>query len=122
MKLSIPSILAVVLISSNRVVNGFQPSKTKVTRCTELHGFFDFNPVHGGGSGGNKQAIDEQWEAQQAILRARQGHTTKNVLKQKYKDPSKVDVSSAFVGKDFAPKKAPSAPAKQGGFKMPWDK
>mmetsp|Transcript_12748 Transcript_12748/g.27981 ORF Transcript_12748/g.27981 Transcript_12748/m.27981 type:complete len:151 (+) Transcript_12748:63-515(+) len=46
-------------------------------------GWFDFNPVHGGGSG--KEALDEQWEAQQEILRARrQGGITKEAMHKKY--------------------------------------
>lgn len=48
-------------------------------------GWFDFNPVHGSGSG--KDNLDEQWEAQQEILRARRaGNLDKQHLKQKYKD------------------------------------
>ena len=47
-------------------------------------GLFDFKPVHGSGSG--KDVLDEQWEAQQAILRARRaGHIDKEHLKEKYK-------------------------------------
>ncbi|KAL7507104.1 hypothetical protein ACHAXN_004314 [Cyclotella atomus] len=43
---------------------------------TEINmGLFDLNPFHGGGSGASKAALDEQWEAQQAILRERRGHT-----------------------------------------------
>jgi hypothetical protein len=37
-------------------------------------GLLDLNPFHGGGSGASKQALDEQWEIQQAILRERRGH------------------------------------------------
>jgi len=47
-------------------------------------GFFDFLPVHGGGSGSDKNTLDEQWETQQAILAARRGHIDKEHLKQKY--------------------------------------
>ena len=50
-----------------------------------MMGWFDFNPVHGSGSG--KDDLDEQWDAQQEILRARRvGHLDKEHLKQKYKD------------------------------------
>ncbi|KAL9182208.1 hypothetical protein ACHAXT_012860 [Thalassiosira profunda] len=38
---------------------------------TEMHmGLFDLSSFHGGGSA-NKDALDEQWEVQQEILRAR---------------------------------------------------
>ncbi|KAL7462457.1 hypothetical protein ACHAXS_002840 [Conticribra weissflogii] len=44
--------------------------------ATEMYmGLFDFNAFHGSGSGGTKEALDEQWEIQQAILRERRGHT-----------------------------------------------
>ena len=125
MKFGIPSIFLVASVVSIGIgVDGFQPTKTKVTRCTELNGWFDFEPVHGGGSGGDQSAIDEQWEAQQAILRARQGVTDKKVLKSKYKDPSKVPVSSAFAGKSSGSKTpaSKSAAPKKSGFKMPWEK
>lgn len=35
-------------------------------QLTELQmGLFDLNPFHGSGSGGTKEALDEQWEVQQ---------------------------------------------------------
>jgi hypothetical protein len=52
------------------------PQSQHFPYSTEIHmGLFDLNPFHGGGSGASKAALDEQWEAQQAILRERRGHT-----------------------------------------------
>jgi hypothetical protein len=106
-----------------------------------LAGWFDFNPVHGGGSGGSKEFLDEQWEAQQAILRARRGE--KELLKQKYKEKQKFQVSSTvpppvsrgdamyFASSEppkklqaqAAAKKSSPAPTPQApSFKFPWDK
>jgi hypothetical protein len=70
---------------------GFTPPKSlrsKLRRRTTAIvspvpvGWVDFKPVHGPGFGGNKDAFDEQLEAQQAILCARQGQS-KEQLKQK---------------------------------------
>lgn len=48
-----------------------------------LAGWFDFKPFQGSGSA--KEELDEQWEAQQAILRARRNDgLNKETLKQKY--------------------------------------
>ena len=54
---------------------------------TELAmGWFDFKPVHGSGSA-SEEDLDEQWEAQQAILRARRsGGLDKEHLREKYKN------------------------------------
>lgn len=50
-------------------------------------GWLDFKPMHGSGSG--KDSLDEQWEAQQALLRARRDdHLDKEHLKKKYQDKS----------------------------------
>jgi hypothetical protein len=116
---------------------------TTTTSTTQLNGWLDFKPVHGGGSAGNSE-LDEIWEAQQAILRERQGHSKKDVLKNKYKNPDAVDTSSVFAGKKMegnresaprvvatAPKRAPvkaaaanTTPKKTAApaFKFPWDK
>ena len=69
----------------------------------------DFQPFHGHGSLEND--LDEQWEAQQELLRKRQSnHLDKAHLKQKYSDPSKVkfdgkvgDSSISQFGKDLTP-------------------
>jgi hypothetical protein len=46
-------------------------------------GWFDFNPIRGSGSGKDKDFLDEEFEAQQAVLRARQqqGFTKDNLMK-----------------------------------------
>jgi flagellar biosynthesis protein FliP len=62
-----------------------QPARTVATTTALRMGLFDFKPVHGGGSGNDKKYLDEQWETQQAILRERRGHISKDSLKQKYK-------------------------------------
>jgi murein L,D-transpeptidase YafK len=108
-----------------------------------LAGWFDFNPVHGSGSGGNKEFLDEQWEAQQAILRARRGESES--LKQKYKEKQKFQVASSVPppvtrgdGMYFASNESPTKKAQQAqaatakkspppapqapSFKFPWDK
>jgi hypothetical protein len=54
------------------------------TTSTQLAGWFDFKPVHGGGSGNNDNALDEQWQAQQDLLNERRGHISKEHLKKKY--------------------------------------
>ena len=57
------------------------------TFSTALPGMLDdailgLKPFHGAGNGADK--LDEQWEAQQAILRERKGHFDKQALKKKY--------------------------------------
>lgn len=109
-----------------------------------LYGWFDFKPMHGSGSGGNQDALDEQWEAQQAILANRRGHLDKAHLKEKYKHSKNMELEShaepinvqkhedeMMYFADTAPqqhakkepaKKAPAKKAAQPMFKMPWDK
>lgn len=56
--------------------------------CIELRmGLFDFDAFRGGGSG--KETLDEEWEKQQAILRDRRGHLSKDQLQKKYKSATK---------------------------------
>ena len=100
---------------------------------TSLFGWFDFNPIQGGGSA--KDDLDEQWEAQQAILRARRGEFTKDQLKTKYSkkggSEDSDDIPSAFESKsnpshfdykDDAMHFAAEKPQKQSqGFKLPWE-
>jgi hypothetical protein len=73
-----------VLVAST---DAFQPlpatNNRVVVSSTKLYGLFDFKPFHGHGSG--ESELDEQWEVQQAILRARKGHVDKDHLKAKYK-------------------------------------
>lgn len=115
------------------------------TSLVVLQGWFDFKPMHGGGSGGNEDSLDEQWEAQQAILRARRGQFDKDTLRSKYKHASDVpaiatievkeevniqkheDEMMYFAGSEkptkpkATPKTTPKAPSMP-TFKMPWDK
>ncbi|MFN0050042.1 MAG: hypothetical protein ACKVOU_13045, partial [Cytophagales bacterium] len=61
-------------------------------------GLFDFNPFQGKGSGKNQDFLDEQWEAQQAILKARQsGGLTKDQLQNKYKKQVKDNASEGAI-------------------------
>jgi hypothetical protein len=134
---------------------GYTPAAlTKTVRrrqqsLTPLYGgWFDFKPIHGGGSGGNQDFIDEQWEAQQAILRARRGEgQIKDDLKNKYKTkrqfevkasappPPNVDSAMYFADQSSStssakkattppasPKKSSSASPQMPAFKFPWDK
>ena len=69
----------------------------------------NFQPFHGHGSLEND--LDDQWEAQQEILRSRRAHhIDKDHLKKKYSDPSKVkfdgrvgDSSASQFGKNLEP-------------------
>mmetsp|Transcript_14699 Transcript_14699/g.23787 ORF Transcript_14699/g.23787 Transcript_14699/m.23787 type:complete len:122 (+) Transcript_14699:28-393(+) len=69
----------------------------------------NFEPIHGHGSLEND--LEDQWEAQQEILRQRRAHhLDKAHLKQKYSDPSKVkfdgrvgDSSRSEFGKNISP-------------------
>lgn len=108
---------------------GFSPStlvhSRRPTRCVlVLSGWFDFKPFQGSGSA--KEDLDEQWEAQQEILRARRNMgLDKEQLKKKYKAPKEVPPVEASVkpagGEMTIPKtsveKNPPAP-----FKLPWEK
>lgn len=52
-----------------------------------MHGWFDFKPFHGSGSGDSKAFQDEQWKLQQEILRERANKgLTKDKLKEKYQN------------------------------------
>jgi hypothetical protein len=85
-----------------------------------LSGWFDFNPFHGSGSA--KEELDEQWEAQQEILRARRsGGIVKENLKQKYAAKIKVedDVIAPSNEKPIPKTSGEKPPAP---FKMPWEK
>lgn len=69
----------------------------------------NFEPIHGHGSLEND--LDDQWEAQQEILRSRRSnHLDKAHLKKKYHDPSAVkfdgkvgDSSKSSFGKNLTP-------------------
>lgn len=78
---------AIVLCFLVAATIAFQPlpaaNNRVVESSTKIYGLFDFKPFHGHGSG--ESNLDEQWEVQQAILRARKGHVDKDHLKAKYK-------------------------------------
>lgn len=134
--------LAVLVGSVNSL--GYTPAVlTRAVRrnqktLTTLSGWFDFNPIHGGGSGGNDDFLDEQWEAQQAILRARRGEgQVKENLKEKYKGKQQFEVKASvpapkaepamYFADESKPKttpvaKKPITPTKVQPFKFPWDK
>jgi hypothetical protein len=113
-----PSFLIVAVVLVGLVsVHGFQPlsvhdrrvaSLFQRGRNTALHGWLDFNPFKGSGSGGNKEFLDEQWEAQQAILRARQGVFDKEHLKEKYAKQAAAKEAGMEVKKE-TPAKTPMA-------------
>jgi hypothetical protein len=64
---------------------------------TKLNAFFD-KPFHGHGSGEQKKELDEQWQIQQEILRARRGHIDKSALKKKYAHGAQGDLSKLGQG------------------------
>jgi hypothetical protein len=89
----VPSIFLLLALSglvppSSYCAVGFPGPKCikPLLQRTELSmGWLDFKPVQGSGSG--KDKLDEQWEAQQAMLRARRaGGIDKEHLKNKYKN------------------------------------
>lgn len=86
MKLSLFFSELVILVSLC-FTTGFSPVQAKYRQTPLSMGFFDFKPVHGSGSG--KEHLDEQWAAQQTMLKARRsGNMDKAHMKQKYKDTS----------------------------------
>ena len=93
-----------LLFVTNNPLDAFQPLSPVVTPFTQrtseshLHGLFD--PFHGGGSA-KKKDLDEIWEAQQAILRARRGET--EPLKKKYASKPE-SPSSPPAPKEASPK------------------
>jgi hypothetical protein len=137
-------LLCLFLAFSSANALGYTPVvlTTRGRKTSALSGWFDFNPVHGGGSGGNEEFLDEQWEAQQAILRARRGEGQSNdVLKQKYKEKRQFQVAPSvpppvnraeptmyFANEEPERKKTPASESKTSpplqipSFKFPWDK
>ena len=75
-------LLALVSVHGAFVHNANRSAQYSTTEKTKLYGFFDFKPVHGGGS--HKNSLDEDWEAQQELLRQRRAHHSKEHMKQKY--------------------------------------
>jgi hypothetical protein len=87
-----------------------------------LTGWLDFKPFQGSGSA--KEELDEQWEAQQEILRARRSEgIDKEHLKKKYAAKKTVPVEADIEEADVVNvvEKSPSEvpPAR---FKLPWEK
>jgi hypothetical protein len=106
MQVSLASLaLAFACLVASSQTTAFCVETIKTTRSTALHGWMDFNPFSGSGSGKDKDFIDEQWEAQQAILRARQGVLDKEHLKEKYTQKPPQSVTETKPG-------VPQAPAK----------
>lgn len=85
-----PLILATALAIAPAPAYAFAPALPWGTvapvppSSTALRGLFDLKPFHAGGSGEGQADLDEQWEAQQAILAARKGHHDKTALRSKY--------------------------------------
>lgn len=76
--------------------------------------------MKGAGSGGNQEFLDEQFEAQQEILRARRaGGLTKETLKKKYDDTAKTSASDNGASGTIREEESSKKP---GGIKMPWEK
>jgi hypothetical protein len=116
----------------------FQPAFARKTTTKasilRMGGFFDFDRLHGGGSGSSKDDLDKQWEVQQAILAERRGHGDKKALRQKYLSAqkqqdflsgkteagAKIDITNDMFVEDAPKKKIKAAAAPK--FKMPWDK
>lgn len=100
-------LFALVALSSFCSGLGFTPpvvrAKTSLRqkRTVLSMGWFDFKPMHGSGSG--KDVLDEQWEAQQAILEARRsGHIDKEHLKEKYKGGNVNDLGNLMKEREEA--------------------
>ena len=103
----IEALMLVVVLNSTGALGFTSPkifgARLRRRRATVVSpiqmGWFDFKPVQGSGSGGSKDALDEQWAAQQAILRARRGKgLTKESLKQKYQaKPVSVEGATANI-------------------------
>lgn len=88
-------------------------------------GWFE-NPFHGGGSADTGE-LDEIWEAQQAILRDRQGHDTKPAMKKKYnkKKVQKFEVKASKPPPTQNLKHMDTTYTDENAFqmpKMPWEK
>lgn len=86
-----------------------------------LFGWFDFKPFQGSGSA--KEDLDEQWEAQQEILRARRNEgIDKEHLKQKYGKPKKKAEQEENIVQREVKIESKSPKDQTPAFKMPWEK
>lgn len=97
MKLRLP-ILWVFLASVDSFAH--KPHVAKTISSSLPQGRFDSKSFYGGGGGGvtQKDLLDEQWETQQDILRARRGRTDKEYLKRKYTTKAKENFPSRTNG------------------------
>lgn len=102
-------------------------AKRRFASSTALGGWLDFKPIHGSGSMHDDKELDEMWEAQQEILRARRGHGSKDHLKHKYGKKKAADIETPPSNKQVdVSKKQDSAmyveDENQPKFKFPWQK
>jgi hypothetical protein len=120
--------LLVVLFVSTAVASfAFvsQPTITSNARTIALNmGWFD-KAFHGSGSASNKD-LDDMWEAQQEILRARHGVQSKEKMQQKYKSPTSEGKFQVKPSKDRTNLEHMNAmyvddKVEQEGLKFPWD-
>ncbi len=116
----IATLLFAWLVLATAAVAAFTPSTTFQRRVHQRGvlrmGLFDFEPFRGSGSG--KEKLDEQWEAQQAILRERRGHNDKDALKKKY-TAKKTEESAVAKSKKDASTPSEQEPDSKGFF---WEK
>jgi hypothetical protein len=131
MKNSAGIILLVVVVALCGDASSFTPplkAKRVVATGTSsaLAGWFDFKPIHGGGH--DEKALDEQWEAQQEMLRARRGHLDKAQLKKKYAKKEADEISTIKTLEPVEVTRKQDAAMyvaeeeKQSEFKFPWQK
>eukprot|EP01084_Bolivina_argentea_P201283 344076_1 len=90
-------------------------------------GLVDFNPVHGSGSGASDSELDDQYNLQQEILKARRDHVNFNSLHQKY-SAEKQDLDVFALGKEHSPDKyqdsyvnSEELEKEEKGFQFPWN-
>ena len=132
MKLLILLLSVLILTVASAFTPQSQSARSKDLTSTSLSGWIDNlfdKPIHGHGSGEGQSALDEQWEAQQAILKERRAHgIDKAHLKEKYsheENRKTFDVGSKTQNDDGeemyveerAAKKSPGAQ-----IKFPWEK
>jgi len=114
--------------------NAFQIQQTRLAQSSTTAlkmGMFDFKPMHGNGSG-SPSDLEEQYELQQELLKARRDHINFDSLHNKYAKEDKKHQTDVFaLGKDYQQDKyaeshldgedIPAPAATQKKFKFPWD-
>eukprot|EP00979_Chaetoceros_neogracilis_P014724 scaffold4843_cov266-Chaetoceros_neogracile.AAC.6 len=113
--------------------NTFQIQPTRVAQSRTAHkmSWFDFKPIHGAGSGSQRD-LEEQYKMQQELLKARRDHINFNSLHSKYSKEDKGHQTDVFaLGKDYQQDKyaesyvdekdTPAAAVTQKKFRFPWD-